>query len=54
MYVVEQDNCKPNLEAVRTSKEGFLYITSDGNIPFVAYDYSTCDTDDTDIIDDGI
>ena len=55
MYVVEQDNCHPNTEAVRTDSEGFLYIQSGGEIPFTAYDYEECpEMEDPDEHDDGL
>lgn len=42
MFVVEQEECIPNVEVVRTPEEGFLYRMGGGTVPYKAYEYEEC------------
>lgn len=42
MFVVEQEECVPQVEVVRTPNEGFLYRMGGGTVPYKAYEYEEC------------
>lgn len=55
MYVVEQDNCLPHLEAVRAESAGFMFYTGSGEVPYMTYEYEECpETGDEYNYDDGL